>query len=92
MNVMTEVHPFLDGKTKRMLIDGRWLEAASGKTFAMHNPATGELLAMSLKATPRISMARSPRRVLRSMVRGANSNPPNANACCCVSRNWWNAT
>jgi aldehyde dehydrogenase (NAD+) len=33
MNVMTQVHPFLDGKTKRMLIDGKWLEAASGKTF-----------------------------------------------------------
>ena len=38
-------HPFLDGKPKRMLIDGRWVEAASGKTFATHNPATGELLA-----------------------------------------------
>src|SRR6202042_1239385 len=46
MNVMTEVHPFLDGKTKRMLIDGRWLEAAPGKTFESRNPATGELLAI----------------------------------------------
>src|ERR1700730_14086428 len=45
MNVMTQVHPFLDGKTKRMLIDGKWLEAASGKTFESRNPATGELLA-----------------------------------------------
>lgn len=45
MNVMTEVHPFLDGKPKRMLIDGKWLEAASGKTFESRNPATGELLA-----------------------------------------------
>src|SRR5271168_2498999 len=45
MNVMTEVHPFLDGKPKRMLIDGKWLEAASGKTFDSINPATGELLA-----------------------------------------------
>jgi aldehyde dehydrogenase (NAD+) len=38
-------HPFLDGKPKRMLIDGKWLEAASGKTFDSINPATGELLA-----------------------------------------------
>src|SRR6202453_3958745 len=45
MNVMTEVHPFLDGKPKRMLIGGKWLEAASGKTFESRNPATGELLA-----------------------------------------------
>lgn len=39
------IHPFLDGKPKRMLIDGKWLEAASGKTFATVNPATGETLA-----------------------------------------------
>jgi Aldehyde dehydrogenase family len=45
MNVMTEIHPFLDGKAKRMLIDGKWVEAASGKTFATTNPATGEVLA-----------------------------------------------
>ncbi len=38
-------HPFLDGKLKRMLIDGKWLEAASGKTFDSINPATGEVLA-----------------------------------------------
>jgi aldehyde dehydrogenase (NAD+) len=45
MNVVTQIHPFLDGKTKRMLIGGKWLEAASGKTFETRNPATGELLA-----------------------------------------------
>ncbi|RAI54568.1 betaine-aldehyde dehydrogenase [Roseicella frigidaeris] len=47
MNEMmkTSRHPFLDGKPKRMLIDGKWLEAASGKTFETHNPATGEVLA-----------------------------------------------
>jgi aldehyde dehydrogenase (NAD+) len=38
-------HPFLDGKPKRMLIGGKWLEAASGKTFETFNPATGEILA-----------------------------------------------
>jgi len=45
MNDMTRIHPFLDGKPKRMLIGGKWLEAASGKTFETRNPATGELLA-----------------------------------------------
>ncbi len=38
-------HPFLDGKTKRMLIGGEWTDAASGKTFDSINPATGEVLA-----------------------------------------------
>jgi len=32
-------------KTRKMLIDGRWVEAASGKTFPTYNPATGEVLA-----------------------------------------------
>src|SRR5580698_5202147 len=36
---------YLDGKVKLMLIDGRWVPAASGKTFETRNPATGELLA-----------------------------------------------
>jgi aldehyde dehydrogenase (NAD+) len=36
---------FLDGRPKRMLIDGKWVEAASGKTFPSLNPATGEVLA-----------------------------------------------
>src|SRR5262244_1972651 len=38
-------HPYLDGRPKRMLIDGKWVEAASGKTFDSLNPATGEVLA-----------------------------------------------
>ncbi|ONG50117.1 betaine-aldehyde dehydrogenase [Pseudoroseomonas deserti] len=49
MNVVTPLdarsHPFLTGKPKRLYIDGAWVEAVSGKTFATHNPATGELLA-----------------------------------------------
>ncbi len=36
---------FLDGKPKRMLIGGKWVEAASGKVFETRNPANGELLA-----------------------------------------------
>src|SRR6185503_9882162 len=33
------------GTPRKMLIGGRWLEAASGKTFPTYNPATGEVLA-----------------------------------------------
>src|SRR6266404_6064356 len=38
-------HPYADGSYKKMLIDGQWVDAASGKKFETHNPATGELLA-----------------------------------------------
>jgi aldehyde dehydrogenase (NAD+) len=38
-------HPFADGSYKKMLIDGQWLDAASGKRFETINPATGEVLA-----------------------------------------------
>jgi len=38
-------HTFADGAFERMLIDGKWVEAASGKHFESRNPATGELLA-----------------------------------------------
>src|SRR5262245_55468935 len=38
-------HPFLDGKLKKMLIGGQWVEAVSGKTFESINPATGQVLA-----------------------------------------------
>src|SRR5262245_37447313 len=43
---MTGARPeFLDGTLKRMLIDGKWVDAVSGKTFPSLNPATGETLA-----------------------------------------------
>src|SRR5277367_3764101 len=32
-------------RTHKMLINGKWVSAASGKTFATYNPATGEVLA-----------------------------------------------
>jgi aldehyde dehydrogenase (NAD+) len=38
-------HPFANGAYKQMLIDGKWVDAASGKRFETRNPATGELLA-----------------------------------------------
>jgi phenylacetaldehyde dehydrogenase len=39
-----KVTRFISG-TKKMLIGGKWTEAASGKTFPTYNPATGEILA-----------------------------------------------
>ena len=38
-------HPYADGSYKQMLIDGKWVDAVSGKRFESRNPATGELLA-----------------------------------------------
>ena len=32
------------GKKQKMLINGKWVEAASGKTFPTYNPASGEVL------------------------------------------------
>src|SRR5271163_658564 len=32
-------------QTRKMLINGKWVGAASGKTFPTYNPATGEVLA-----------------------------------------------
>ena len=36
---------FLQGGAKRLLIDGQWVEAISGKTITTLNPSTGEVLA-----------------------------------------------
>ncbi len=45
---LPEVHPllkeFLSRKVHKLLIDGQQADAASGKTFATTNPATGEVL------------------------------------------------
>lgn len=38
-------HPFLDGRTKQLLIDGAWVDARSGQTFTSVNPSTGEVIA-----------------------------------------------
>src|ERR1700691_6595826 len=32
-------------KTRQMLINGKWVDAVSGKTFPTYNPATGDVLA-----------------------------------------------
>lgn len=39
-----QVRSFI-GAPRKMLIGGRWLDAASGNTFATYNPATGDILA-----------------------------------------------
>jgi phenylacetaldehyde dehydrogenase len=31
-------------RSRKMLIGGKWVEAASGKTFPAYNPATGEVI------------------------------------------------
>lgn len=36
---------FLDGTTKKLLIDGKWVPAASGRTFDTIDPSTGAVLA-----------------------------------------------
>src|SRR6201997_5485429 len=46
--VSPQIHPqvaeFID-QPRKMLVNGRWVNAASGKTFPTYNPATGEVLA-----------------------------------------------
>ena len=37
-------------KPRKMLINGKWVNAASGKTFPSYNPATGEVLAQVAEA------------------------------------------
>lgn len=45
-----KTHPFLDGKVKRLLIGGEWVEALSGETFQSFNPATGQVIATVARA------------------------------------------
>ncbi|MGD9804019.1 MAG: aldehyde dehydrogenase family protein [Hyphomicrobiaceae bacterium] len=50
IDILHTRHPYLDGKPKRMLIGGNWVEAAAGKTFESINPSTGEVLATVAEA------------------------------------------
>lgn len=43
VDLMPEVEKFLQ-EPRKMLIDGEWVEASSGKSFAAVDPATGEML------------------------------------------------
>jgi phenylacetaldehyde dehydrogenase len=40
-----DVAQFVGGRTRKMLIDGEWVTAASGKTFTTYDPSTEEPLA-----------------------------------------------
>ncbi len=44
IKIAPEVNQFL-AQPRKMLIDGQWVDAASGKTFPVYNPATGEVMA-----------------------------------------------
>jgi phenylacetaldehyde dehydrogenase len=44
IQIAPEVQKFVD-ENRQMLIDGKWVDAASGKTFEVYNPATGEVMA-----------------------------------------------
>ncbi len=46
-----KVASFLEGAPKRLLINGQWVDAASGQTFETINPATGEVLAHVAEAS-----------------------------------------
>ncbi|MCK9503400.1 MAG: aldehyde dehydrogenase family protein [Porticoccaceae bacterium] len=45
MTFSTVSHPFLDGKLKRLLIGGEWVESLAQETFDCLNPATGKVIA-----------------------------------------------
>jgi acyl-CoA reductase-like NAD-dependent aldehyde dehydrogenase len=45
LNVEGSVQKFIGARVRPMLIDGKWVEAASGKAFETPNPATGSALA-----------------------------------------------
>jgi len=49
----TDPSAFLDGRPKRLLIGGRWVEAASGGTFPSVNPSNGERIAELARADAR---------------------------------------
>ena len=42
--INSNVSSFVSRKQK-LLINGKWVDSASGKTFASYNPATGQVLA-----------------------------------------------
>ena len=51
---------FLNGQTKKLLIDGKWVEALSGKSFESFNPSTGaqlDRLALAEKADVDLAVA-----------------------------------
>jgi len=44
VQLQNKVQDFIS-KARKMLINGKWVESASGKTFPTYDPSTGEVLA-----------------------------------------------
>ncbi|WP_106398796.1 aldehyde dehydrogenase family protein [Actinocorallia populi] len=49
----TDTSALLDGRPRRLLIGGRWVDAASGRTFPSVNPSNGEVIAELARADAR---------------------------------------
>ena len=70
MNVMLHPAPVPDLTARfiasplQLLIGGEWVDAKSGKTFDVFDPATGRRSPRRRKVTRRISMQRSPPRAV----------------------------
>jgi hypothetical protein len=80
-------------KKQQMLIDGKWVDARSGKTFAVEDPATEEVIAMSRPATRPTSISRSPLPAAPSRpARGRASRRPPASAWSGRSATCWSGT
>ncbi len=71
--------PPIQIKPGKLFIGGKWVDSASGKTFATTNPATGETLTMLAEAGEAdadAAVAGSPRRIhFRPMGRNGRSRP-----------------
>jgi acyl-CoA reductase-like NAD-dependent aldehyde dehydrogenase len=76
---------FLAGNLKRMLINGTWVESASGKTFDSMNPSTGESLATVAEGDAE-DINRAVARGEPSKAHGASSSPTSDNRCYSSSR------
>ena len=74
--IRSEVRSFV-ARPRPMLIDGKWVDAASGKTFPSYDPATGEVLAAGGRGRPRGRRARRARGAprLRDRARGRRMTP-----------------
>jgi acyl-CoA reductase-like NAD-dependent aldehyde dehydrogenase len=68
---------FLGGAPKQLLIDGRWVDAASGRTFATINPTTGEVLAHVAEAD-RVDVDRAVAAARAAFERGWAETKPSA--------------
>ena len=74
--------PMLDRRPKRLLIDGQWTEATSGRVFDTFNPSTGQVIAQLAEGTRTTWRPPSPRLVGRSKVRGRALARSSDRTCC----------